>query len=278
MATSFNQRTQTDRSTDAPRTHQAAAPKRRAGAGEEGDAFYEAAAAARAATKADRRRKHEVPELAPPLPDWSVEGQRPINYAIKKNRGLTPHRWVSAAFVLFCFVVGRTQSACKPAIPPHSVTHPSDDTPPPPVKHTPNTHKNTPNPPPPTKTGARTSRTPARSTASNSRPPTCAARARCRESGRRRLRVTRERRPASSPTWQRAGSWGEAGRWPAASRRPPGRVVRWGGFVRVEFALRFGCCLAGWWLALVVTLVKGWLCRAQDPKGFTTGKHTEGYI
>lgn len=64
-----------------------------AAAGEE-DAFYRAAKAARAATKSEKRERHQAPALEPPLPDESVEGQRPISYAIRKNRGLTPHRWV----------------------------------------------------------------------------------------------------------------------------------------------------------------------------------------
>ncbi|KIY96029.1 hypothetical protein MNEG_11932 [Monoraphidium neglectum] len=61
------------------------------GEGDDGDEFFRAAKAARAAAKADRRARHEVPALAPPLPDESREGQRPISYAIQKNRGLTPH-------------------------------------------------------------------------------------------------------------------------------------------------------------------------------------------
>lgn len=57
------------------------------------DEFYAATKAANAAAKADKKRKHEVPQLAPPLPEPEAVGQRKITYEIEKNRGLTPHRW-----------------------------------------------------------------------------------------------------------------------------------------------------------------------------------------
>lgn len=31
----------------------------------------------------------------PPMPDQTVEGARPVNRAVEKNRGLTPHRHVA---------------------------------------------------------------------------------------------------------------------------------------------------------------------------------------
>lgn len=64
-------------------------------AGEE-DEFYAASKAARAEAKAAKRSKHEVPQLAPPLPDPEATGQRKITSEIEKNRGLTPHRWASS--------------------------------------------------------------------------------------------------------------------------------------------------------------------------------------
>ena len=63
--------------------------------GEEGgeeDEFYQEAEAARKAAKAARKEKYQMPMLAAPLPDQEVSGQRAINQAIEKNRGLTPHR------------------------------------------------------------------------------------------------------------------------------------------------------------------------------------------
>lgn len=65
---------------------------RKRGRGEE-DEFYSEAAASRAASKAARKGKYAAAALAPPLPDPEVLGQRAINTAILKNRGLTPHRW-----------------------------------------------------------------------------------------------------------------------------------------------------------------------------------------
>ncbi|KAI8469299.1 MAG: Sas10 C-terminal domain-containing protein [Monoraphidium minutum] len=72
--------------------YEAGPRKRRAEGAGGGDDFYAASAAARAVAKADRRARGAAPVLLPPLPDPSVEGQRPISYAIQKNRGLTPHR------------------------------------------------------------------------------------------------------------------------------------------------------------------------------------------
>lgn len=68
--------------------------KRRSEPAGEEDEFYAASKAARAEAKAAKRSKHEVPQLAPPLPDPEATGQRKISYEIEKNRGLTPHRCV----------------------------------------------------------------------------------------------------------------------------------------------------------------------------------------
>jgi U3 small nucleolar RNA-associated protein 3 len=62
--------------------------------GGEEDEFYTAAKAARASSKAAKREQHQVPQLAPPLPEPTAAGQRKITYEIEKNRGLTPHRCV----------------------------------------------------------------------------------------------------------------------------------------------------------------------------------------
>lgn len=62
-----------------------------------------------------------------------------------------------------------------------------------------------------THAGARTSRTPAKSTASSLRRPSCGARARCRACRRRPAprAATQEKQPASSPRFQRARAWAE---------------------------------------------------------------------
>ena len=38
--------------------------------------------------------RYAVAPSFPPLPDEVVEGARPINRSVEKNRGLTPHRCV----------------------------------------------------------------------------------------------------------------------------------------------------------------------------------------
>lgn len=99
-----------------PRQAAAAGRKRRSRDEAGGDDFYAEAAAARAATKAEKWRRHEAPALAPPLEDPSAEGQRPISYAIQKNRGLTPHR-CTGAWVL-CGCRGQSWGAllCAPVL------------------------------------------------------------------------------------------------------------------------------------------------------------------
>jgi U3 small nucleolar RNA-associated protein 3 len=63
--------------------------------GGEEDELYAATKAAKAAVKAEKRRKQDAQsQMAPPLPEPDAVGQRKISYEIEKNRGLTPHRWV----------------------------------------------------------------------------------------------------------------------------------------------------------------------------------------
>ena len=48
--------------------------------------------------KKARKDLHSAPELLPPMPDEAGAEARGINYAIEKNRGLTPHRWVTTQY------------------------------------------------------------------------------------------------------------------------------------------------------------------------------------
>ncbi|KAK9904141.1 hypothetical protein WJX75_005357 [Coccomyxa subellipsoidea] len=59
---------------------------------DEDDGFYAQTAAAAQNKKAARKDKYAVAPSFPPLPDEVVEGARPINRSVEKNRGLTPHR------------------------------------------------------------------------------------------------------------------------------------------------------------------------------------------
>lgn len=62
------------------------------GARGEEDEFYQAAKTAASSKKRQRQESHAYPDLLPPSEEPRTAGARPINSAIEKNRGLTPHK------------------------------------------------------------------------------------------------------------------------------------------------------------------------------------------